>query len=636
MTLRPYQARAVDASINWMRQSVDPFIIEAATGAGKSHIIAEVAARIHAKTGKRVLCLAPSAELVTQNRAKFLASGNPCSMFSASAGAKELRHPVVFGSPLTVKNRISRFCQAGDRGYSLVVIDEAHGITPTVRGIVDAMRGANPNLRVMGLTATPYRLGSGYIFRQWPDGRVNPDATSRDPYFTACVDVVGARELIDQGYLAPPVIGEINAESYDTSALVANARGQFDADAVDRAYHGHGRKTASIVSDVVAQSRDRKGVIFFAATVQHAQEVMASLPPHMSALVTGETPKAERASILRRFVARQIKYLVNVSVLTTGFDAPHVDVIAILRKTESVGLLQQIIGRGLRLDDGKRDCLVLDYTTNLDDHCPDGDLFAPVIRAGKNGGNEGGSVKACCEWCGFENEFALRPDTDPDQIDRHGYVIDLAGHRVQTQVAWDEANDRPVMKDLPAHFGRRCMGLIKAGPRGEHARCEYRWTSKECLACGAHNDIAARYCCECKAEIVDPNEKLRGDFKDLKRDPIRRQTDRVVSMECKPGVSAKGNKTLRVDFVTEWRSFSIWLLPEGTHSKAMRDWGLFCAATATARIRPDGDAGPSPILTPTTVTYQKDAESGFYRVHAYNAPADELPERAQEAKHAAE
>jgi len=595
--LRPYQSRAVEASIAWMLSSVDPFIIEAATGAGKSHIIAAVAASIHQRTGKRVLCLAPSAELVTQNRAKYLASGNPCSMFSASAGAKELRHPVVFGSPLTVKNRISRFRQ----DYALVVIDEAHGITPTVQSIIEAMRAGNPNLRVMGLTATPYRLGSGYIFRRWPDGRVNSDATCRDPYFTACVDVVGARELIDQGYLTPPVIGQINAEGYDTSALVANARGQFDSEAVDRAYHGHGRKTAAIVADVVAQSRDRKGVMFFAATVQHAQEVIASLPPEMSAIVTGATPKGERDSILRRFLARHIKYLVNVSVLTTGFDAPHVDVIAMMRKTESVGLLQQIIGRGLRLDDGKADCLVLDYTTNLDDHCPDGDLFDPTIRAGK-APSEGGACSAECEWCGYVNEFSYRPDVDPELVDAAGYVLDLSGQRVEV----------PDLGPMPAHFGRRCMGLHKAGPRGEFMRCEYRWTSKECPHCEALNDISARYCCECKGEIVDPNEKLRGDFRALKRDPTKRQTDRVVSMECKPGVSSRGNKTLRVDFVTPWRSFSVWLLPEGTNSKALREWGMFAQAT---------DSGATP---PDTITYAKE-ESGFYRIYAYNQPEDVEP-----------
>ena len=118
--LRGYQQAASDAAFDWVRRSIEPCLIEAATGAGKSHIIADFANRINAMTGKRILCLAPSAELVTANREKFLATGNPASMFSASAGAKCLRHPVVFGSPLTVKNRISRF----QDGYAAVVLDE--------------------------------------------------------------------------------------------------------------------------------------------------------------------------------------------------------------------------------------------------------------------------------------------------------------------------------------------------------------------------------------------------------------------------------------------------------------------------------------------------------------------------------
>ena len=118
MTLRPYQQAAHDAAWTHAKTSLDPCLIEAATGAGKSHIIAALAENIHSHTGKRVLCLAPSAELVVQNREKYLASGHKASMFSASAGAKELRHPVVFGSPLTVKNRISRFKD----GYAAVIV----------------------------------------------------------------------------------------------------------------------------------------------------------------------------------------------------------------------------------------------------------------------------------------------------------------------------------------------------------------------------------------------------------------------------------------------------------------------------------------------------------------------------------
>lgn len=611
MTLRPYQREAVDAAIEWMKRSASPFAIDAATGAGKSHIIAETARIIHEMTGKRVLCLAPSAELVTQNRAKFLATGNNASMFSASAGAKELRHPVVFGSPLTVKNKISRFQKEGQDGYALVIVDEAHGITPTIKDIIDAMRQANPNLRVFGLTATPYRLGSGYIFREHPDGKINGDDTARDPYFAKCVYRIDARSLIEAGFLTPPVIGQINATGYDTSGLALNSRGQFDADAVDRAYHGHGRKTAAIVGDVVAQAKDRRGVMFFAATVKHAQEIMASLPPELSEIVTGETPKAQRDSILERFKAQRIKYLVNVSVLTTGFDATHVDLIATLRKTESIGLLQQIIGRGLRLHPGKGDCLVLDYTTNLDDHCPDGDLFAPVVKAGKGGGGNGG-MSCECPSCGYENSFAANPQYLDFNRDEAGYVLDLAGQQVMSDFG-----------PIPAHFGRRCMGLVQAGRRGEYERCGYRWTFKECPHCAAENDIAARYCSTCRGEIVDPNEKLVAEFKALKRDPTRRQTDEVISMSCAPGISRSGNKTMRIEWVTPYRQFTTWLMPEATHTRGQAEWATFDAATQGGTV------------APRTVTYVKNAQTGFFEIKGYNRPADEAPD-IEGGRHAAE
>lgn len=595
--LRPYQQAAVDAAIAWMRHSVEPFVIDAATGAGKSHIIAAIAADIHKRTGKRVLCLAPSAELITQNREKYLATGSNASIFSASAGAKDLRHPVVFGSPLTVKNRISRF----GAEYGLVVIDEAHGLTPTVRGILDAMRAANPNLRICGLTATPYRLGSGWIYRIGPQGQVHGDDVARDPFFTKCVYTVGARDLIEQGFLTEPVIGGTMAEGYDTHGLTLNAQGKFDADAVDRAYHGHGRKTAAIVADVVRQSQDRQGVMFFAATVRHAQEIMASLPPELSVMVTGETGKAERDSLIRRFKAKSIKYLVNVSVLTTGFDAPHVDLIAILRKTESVGLLQQIIGRGLRISPGKADCLILDYTTNLEDHCPDGDLFAPVVKAGKLGGS--GGIVATCPVCAFDNGFSAHKDYLDAKLDAAGYVLDLDGQQVMTE--WGP---------MPGHHGRRCMNMLRTGARGEYERCGYRWTSKECPHCAAPNDIAARYCCECKGEIVDPNDKLKADFKALKRDPTQRQTDEVVRMECKPGVSRNGNKTIRIEWVTPYRQFTTWVQPEATNSRGTTDYAAW------------NDATEGGETTPKTVSYVKDADTGFFRVWGYNRKADHAPE----------
>jgi len=594
MSLRPYQQDGHDAAVAWIKKNRAPCLIEAATGAGKSHLIAAIADTVHAiSKGKHVLVLQPSAELVEQNAEKYRATGAKCSIFSASAGEKSLRHPVVFGTPLTVKNRISRF----GAQFAVVIIDECHGITPTVLSIIEAMREANPNLRVIGLSATPYRMGTGYIFAKWPDGKPVPENQTRDPYFGACVYRIRARQLIDAGYLTPPVIGSIGVASYETMNMQLNSRGQFDAEDIDRAFHGQGRKTSSIIADVVGQSRDREGVMIFAATVRHAQECMESLPPSLSALVTGETPKAERKRILTAFKARKIKYLVNVSVLTTGFDAPHVDVIAILRATESVGLLQQIVGRGLRLSPGKTNCVVLDYAQNIDRHCPDGDIFSPEVKV--RGGEKGeGSLTCLCPDCNAENEFSPRPNEEGYGIDQYGYFLDLDGMRVATD--WG---------DMPAHFGRRCQG--RSTIAGDLVQCGYRWTFKSCPDCEAPNDIAARYCTTCKAEIVDPNEKLRLDFKALKRDPTRMQTDEVLDWKVVPGVSRTGKETDRVDVVTPYRSFSFWVLRHPTFSRAMKDRAML-----------DGLRGQPP----QTVTYQKDPETGFYRAIAYNRPHDEAPE----------
>lgn len=594
--LRPYQQEAVNAAFSQLRTSTEPFIIEAATGGGKSVVIAKLAHLIHDLTGKRVLCTAPTKELVIQNRDKYLATGNPASMFSASAGEKSTRHPVVFGTPLTIKNAISRFRE----NYAMIVLDECDLITPTLKAIIEEMREGNPNLRVMGLTATPYRLGSGYIFREWPDGKLNGEDVSRDPYYAKCVYRIAAHQLIKDKYLTPVTVGGINAEGYDTHHLLPNKQGNFDSAEVDAAYHGHGRKTATIVADIVSQARERRGVLIFAATVRHAEEIMASLPPHLSAIITEKTNNRDK--ILAKFKAQEIKYIVNVAVLTVGVDMPHVDVVAVLRKTESVRLLQQIVGRGLRLYEGKEDCLYLDYTSNLEDHCPDGDLFDPKITARKAAG-EGHGIEALCPECGYTNEFKLNPDYVDYKLDENGYCLDVFGVRIETDYG-----------PMAAHYGRRCFGMNKNPENRSYERCGYYWTSKECENCGEKNDISARYCTGCRAELVDPNERLVADFKALKRDPTKTQCDQVLSMAVKEGISQKGNKTIRADFVTPYRQFSVWYSPNTQYGRPLTDWQRFDNATQGGKVAPD------------SVSYVKDADTSFYRTLAFNREVDEKPE----------
>jgi len=274
-----------------------------------------------------------------------------------------------------------------------------------------------------------------------------------------------------------------------------------------------------------------------------------------------------------------------------------VDVIAILRATESVGLLQQIVGRGLRIDDGKTDCLVLDYAENIERHCPDGDLFNPQIRAPMV--STGAAVmEVICPECQQEQDFSLRPNDDCFEIDANGYFLDLDGLRIETEHG-----------AMPAHFGRRCQALHPA-PGGVLLRCSYRWTFKPCPHCDAENDIAARYCCSCKGEIIDPNEKLVADFVALKKDPTRLQTDAVINYSSQNTMSRAGNEVLRVDYVTTYRRFSIWLNPAATHSKPLADYHQFLSA------KKDGIK---------SITYRKNIETGFYRVHDYNRPIDEIP-----------
>jgi len=589
--LRPYQQASHDAIISWIKKTTASCCIEAATGAGKSHIIAAIADTIHRiSNGKHILCLAPSAELVVQNSEKYKATGNPCSIFSASAGKISLRHPVVFGTPKTVANRIKRF---GDH-FAMIIIDEAHGITPTIRNIIEAIREQNNNIRVVGMTATPYRMGTGYIFAQWPDGKPVPEHETVQPYFSACVNRITAQELIEQGFLTRPVIGRIHAESYHTLDMELNSRNQFDSEDIDRAFVGQGRKTSAIIADVVAQARDRQGVMIFAATVQHAQECLESLPSGLSAIVTGDTPRHEREEIIEQFKAREIKYLVNVQVLTTGFDAPHVDLVAMLRATESVGLMQQIIGRGLRLVDGKEDCLVLDYAENIERHCPDGDIFNPTIKTVRMKDNPI-ILKVRCPLCEVENEFKARPNPSGFNISPSGYFCDLDGVPIPSEHG-----------DIPAHYGRRCAGRVLVS--GTLVQCGNRWTTKSCPHCEADNDIAARYCTECKGEIVDPNEKLIAEFHVMKSDPTRRQTDAVEDWKVSHTLSKAGREMWRIDVRTPYRKFSFWVPKAPNWSQGFKDRAMF---TALGGKQPD------------TITYQKDGQ--WYKVYAYNRQADEVP-----------
>ncbi|EKN1135108.1 DEAD/DEAH box helicase [Salmonella enterica] len=430
-TLRPYQQEAVDATLSHFRRHRTPAVIVLPTGAGKSLVIAELARVARG----RVLVLAHVKELVAQNHAKYCALGLEADIFAAGLKRKESQGKVVFGSVQSVARNLDAFQEE----FSLLIVDECHRIgddeDSQYQQILTHLSKVNPHLRLLGLTATPFRLGKGWIYQFHYHGMVrgNDNALFRD-----CIYELPLRYMIKHGYLTPPERLDMPVVQYDFSRLQAQSNGLFSEADLNRELKKQQRITPHIISQIMEFAQTRKGVMIFAATVEHAKEIVGLLPADDAALIT-------------------------------GFDAPHVDLIAILRPTESVSLYQQIVGRGLRLAPGKTDCLILDYAGNPHD------LYAPEVGSPK-GKSDNVPVQVFCPACGFANTFWGKTTAD-------GTLIE--------------------------HFGRRCQGWFDDDD-GHREQCDFRFRFKNCPQCNAENDIAARRCRECGAILVDPDDMLKA------------------------------------------------------------------------------------------------------------------------------
>lgn len=495
-TLRPYQQAAVDATLAHFRASTAPAVIVLPTGAGKSLVIAELARLAQG----RVLVLAHVRELVEQNFEKFRATGAEAGIYSAGLDRKDFSEKTIFGSIQSVARASEEFF----RDFSVLIIDECHRVSMAgetqYQQVITRLTGANPQLRVLGLTATPYRMGQGWIYEYHGPRQLQQTRTSR--FFKKCVYELGLRTMVREGYLTPPIRIDAPVACYDFSSLKLHGISYFQAE-IEKLLSDQKRITRGIIENIVELSKDRQGVMIFTSSVKHAMEIMRYLPPYVAAMVVGDTESAEREEAIAAFKARKLKFLVNVSVLTTGFDAPHVDVIAILRPTESDSLYQQIVGRGLRLSPGKKDCLILDYTGQGHD------LFSPEIEGDKPASNCV-VVEVACPQCGTLNE------------------------------AWGIKDPEG---NIEEHFARRCKGAFEDPDTHEIEYCGYLFRFKRCDQCGAENDISARECKDCRYPLVDPDKKLKEAMA-LKDAHVMR----VDSMEFQKGRDKKGNERLEVHY----------------------------------------------------------------------------------------
>jgi len=357
ITLRPYQDGAIEAVKNYWEQGGGHPLVDLATGTGKSLVIAKLTQDLMKQyPTMRVVMLVHVRELVAQNFKALLSvwPDAPAGIYSAGLGKRDAHHKITFASIQSIYKRVELL---GPR--DLILIDEAHLVPAKSAGMyrtfLDAMREIAPHARVCGFSATIYRMDSGRL----DDGE--------DRLFDKTVYTYGIAKGIEDGFLSP-LVSKAGIKEIDVSA-VKKVGGEFKAGQLEEAAD---RITEKAADEICVYGEDRKSWLVFCSGVKHAFNVRDALRARgiSCETVTGETAKGDRDSILRRFKSGEIRALTNANVLTTGFDAPNVTMIAMLRPTLSTSLYVQIVGRGTRIAPNKENCLILDFSGNIRRHGP--------------------------------------------------------------------------------------------------------------------------------------------------------------------------------------------------------------------------------------------------------------------------
>lgn len=450
MQLRPYQQDVLNTLKGKLKETDYPLLVNASVGAGKSLIIAELL-RLVERAGWRALCLTMNSTLIRQNADTYIKQGGHAGIYCASLGMKDTSDPIIFASPMSVRGSIKTHGKFSKIPFNLIIVDECHNINFNEKDTT-YMRIFNHystyaqtlghKLRFVGLTGTPYR-GKGHTI------------VGENLFFKEEVCAITAEWLIENTYLTPPIWGYCEKMlQYDFHELKINSMGKFNSVELEEALHKTPRLTGKIMAEVTEIVKNRKGAFIFASSIKHCQECVEWLPPQETAVITGDTPDKLRELYITQARAGIIKYLVNVNVLCTGVDVPAFDTVVFVRPTESLVLYMQCLGRGLRLADGKTDCLILDYAGNLDRH---GDIDNPIINK------------------------ALQPK-NPDDPE---YCIECFN-----------------CNSLNTITTRRCIGSQN------EKRCDHWFEWRDCPGCGTKNDIVSRQCRSCHTELIDPNRNL--------------------------------------------------------------------------------------------------------------------------------
>ena len=395
IALRDYQSRCIAELFAWFEAggAGNPLLV-LPTGAGKSVLLAAIIQYIFERwPDQRVCMITHVRELIEQNHEKLVSiwPEAPAGIYSAGLKRKDTDAQIIYAG---IQSIAKKALHVG--WFDLIFVDECHLIPKRGEGryrqFIEDVRAINPNVRIIGLTATPFRLDSGYLHKG--DGALFSDIATE----------VTITELLEKGYLSP-VISRPTHIDLDTSKIKKRG-GEFVTGDIGDALMDQGLIDAAL-GNAIQKAADRESWLVFCPTVATAEYASEFLNARgvSSAMISGETETPERDRLIAEYKRGGINVLCNCEVLTTGFDAPRTDCIVLLRPTESTVLYIQMIGRGMRIAPGKANCLVLDYTGNIERH---GCIDDPNIRIPKDKKEPGEApVKICPECDAFCHAAAL-------------------------------------------------------------------------------------------------------------------------------------------------------------------------------------------------------------------------------------
>lgn len=371
---RPYQQAAVETALKAFEQGDKSALIQAATGAGKTIMFSLMIRNLLSENpGLRIAILAHRRELVAQARDKLRSVypeaeiGVACSTLERK---RELESSVTIGTIQTLANQ-AELCP-----FDIIIIDEVHRL-PTrnkpsqMRSFLDSMWEKNENMKLLGVTATPFRLGHGYIYGQHCK---NPEAN----WFKKRCYHIDIDQLQSEGFLSnyTYMIAESEIQN-DLKNCAVDSFGEYETKQLEQTVVKQ-EHLLSAVKTLQAHALDRRSIVIFCVSIKHANKLRDAFLDEgiITAAVHSEMTSQERDDILEQFNEGHIRILTNVGVLTEGWDSPRADCIMLCRPTLSAALYVQMVGRGLRTFEGKRDCLVLDIANCFEKH---GSIRHPIV-----------------------------------------------------------------------------------------------------------------------------------------------------------------------------------------------------------------------------------------------------------------